>query len=143
MGVGRCRPCFFSRKTVQYFLKRQPWVSLADVTLLVEFINVFPTFGLKEWKTYIRVNQIVETKSGVIYCTITHKSICVCWMSCQAITHSTICVCVCVCWMNHQDIIGDLDLLSEVKRCHGGLSVSRLKFINLLSLDLRYAGASN
>ncbi len=30
-----------------------------------EFIIIFSTFGLKEWKTYIRVNQIKQTKSGI------------------------------------------------------------------------------
>ncbi len=34
-----------------------------NITVWV-FVNVFATFGLKEWKTYITVSQIVETKSG-------------------------------------------------------------------------------
>ncbi len=48
-GVCRGLPCYAaSPKNCLVFWKRQPWVSLADVTLLV---GVHKSFGLKEWKT--------------------------------------------------------------------------------------------
>ncbi len=58
--------CCFSRKTL-VFWKRQPWVSLADVTLLVGVYKSLSNFWLKRVEDfYIRVSQIVVTKSGVL-----------------------------------------------------------------------------
>ncbi len=58
--------CCFSRKTF-VFWKGQQWVSLADVTLLVGVHKYLLNFWFKRMEDcYIRVSQIVKTKSGVL-----------------------------------------------------------------------------
>ncbi len=65
-GVCRGLPCYAaSLKNCLAFLKIQPWVSLADVTLLVGVQKCLCNFWFKRViDCYIRMSQIVETKSG-------------------------------------------------------------------------------
>ncbi len=54
-------------KNCSEFWKRQPWVSLADVTLLDGVHKCLSNFLFKRLEEfYIRVSDIVETKSGVL-----------------------------------------------------------------------------
>ncbi len=54
-------------KNCLVFLKRQSWVSLADVTLLVGVHKYLLNFWFKRVEDcYIRVSQIVEPKSRVL-----------------------------------------------------------------------------
>ncbi len=53
-------------KNCLVFLKRQPWVSLADVTLFVGVHKCLSYFWFTRVEDcYIRVSQIVVAKSGV------------------------------------------------------------------------------
>ncbi len=54
-------------KNCLVFWKRQPWVSLADVILLVGVYKYLLHFWFERVEdSYIRVSQIVKTKSGVL-----------------------------------------------------------------------------
>ncbi len=63
-------------KNCLVFWNRQPWVSLADVTLLVGVhkYRYLLNFWFKRVKDcYIRVSQIVKTKSGVLLTFVWNK----------------------------------------------------------------------
>ncbi len=54
-------------KICLFFLKRQPWVSLVNVTLLVGVHKCLRNFWFKRVEDcYIRLSQTVETKSGFL-----------------------------------------------------------------------------
>ncbi len=54
-------------KNCLVFWKRQPWVSLADVTLLIGVHKCLLNFWFKRVEDcYIRVSKFIETKSGVL-----------------------------------------------------------------------------
>ncbi len=54
-------------KNCLVFWKRQPWVSLADVTLLVGVDKYLLHFWFKRVEDcYIRLSKIVKTKSGIL-----------------------------------------------------------------------------
>ncbi len=67
-GVCKGLPCYVaSPENCFVFWKRQPWFSLADVTLLVVVHKCLLNFWFKRVEDYcIRVSQIVKTKSGVL-----------------------------------------------------------------------------
>ncbi len=57
----------FLPKNCSVFWKRQPWASLADVTLFVGVHKYLLNFWFKRVEDcYIRVSQIVKIKSGIL-----------------------------------------------------------------------------